>query len=174
MNNDQLIVLRFNHIIKPVDWFFNTFETLDSSQQTMTSQDDSTLCPDATQHKSSQRGSKTVTNTVFRLNSTNNFKLTFKWTIPTIMSPKIQESENKQQQAKIIVGFPGIGKSTLTQKAAAGKYTRWNVKQILDEPNYMKGNEEAFLAGLVDLAKEPDTVLLLPAHRFVSYFHTPH
>ena len=72
------------------------------------------------------------------------------------------------QQATIIVGFPGIGKSTLARKVAAGEYHQFKIKQILDEPNYAKGKEVAFVAGLRELVKEPDTVFLLPAHRFVS------
>jgi len=146
----------------------------------MLSHGDSSLCTDATRYKFSQRSTKPRSSKGPHSVGTNMNMIKIKINLiklflPANMSPKEKEVEEPKnmQQATIIVGFPGIGKSTLKQNATAGKYQPWNIEQILDEPNYAKGNEAAFLAGLRELAKEPDTVLLLPAHRFVGSFLTP-
>ena len=123
-----------------------------------------------THHNCLQTASKSPTNGSFPLTLTIKSRFTLKSAV--IMAPK--DHHERRQQAKIIVGFPGIGKSTLTQKAADGKYTMWNVKQILDEPNYAKGKEDTFLEALLELAKDPQSVLLLPAHQFVSYLVNHH
>jgi len=78
---------------------------------------------------------------------------------------EIEVMDGDPQKAKIIVGFPGIGKSTLTRHA--GKYSWLKVHRILDEPNYAKGKETEFLQSLLELAKESGSVLLLPAHPMV-------
>ena len=138
----------------------------------MLSHGDSPLCMVGTQNKCTQRGFKTLPSDALSAVGTNKLNFTLKLIATSTIMSAMDELHERMQQAKIIVGFPGIGKSTLAQKAAAGKYTSWNVKQIFDEPNYAKGNEKAFLDGLLELAKQPETVLLLPAHRFVSYIHT--
>jgi hypothetical protein len=66
------------------------------------------------------------------------------------------------QQATIIVGFPGVGKSTIMKQA-----DRYTPMELFDEPNYAKGKEDKFLSELLKLSTQK-VVLLLPAHRFVS------
>ncbi|KAH8587686.1 hypothetical protein B0O99DRAFT_694241 [Bisporella sp. PMI_857] len=78
----------------------------------------------------------------------------------------------RTQQAKIIVGFPGIGKSTIVKDIATNpeKYKWLGIAQILDEPNYAKGREVEFLTALLNLVQEPGHVLLLPAHSWIGEF----
>ena len=66
------------------------------------------------------------------------------------------------QQATIIVGFPGVGKSTIMKQA-----DRYTPMEVFDEPNYAKGKEEKFFSELLNLSTQ-QVVLLLPAHRLVS------
>lgn len=70
-----------------------------------------------------------------------------------------------QQLAKIIVGFPGIGKSFVSNDLS-GQLSWLNIQ---DEPGYAKGAEDSFRAGLLVLAQQPG-VLLLPAHRMIGNF----
>jgi hypothetical protein len=75
------------------------------------------------------------------------------------------EPERQTQHAKIIVGFPGIGKSFIS-KNKVGQYSWLNVQ---DEPGYAKGAEDLFFEGVRKLSRQPG-VLLLPAHRIVGNF----
>jgi len=65
------------------------------------------------------------------------------------------------------MGFPGIGKSEVMNNPDHHGTLQM---QILDEPNYRKGNEEFFKAELLKLVMEKK-LLLLPAHGFVSSSH---
>lgn len=84
-----------------------------------------------------------------------------------ILQQKMSQIASSQpiQRAKIIVGFPGIGKSYVS-KDTTGAYTWLNIH---DEPGYAKGAEDSFFDGVLLLAQEPG-VLLLPAHRMVGNF----
>jgi len=82
--------------------------------------------------------------------------------------PSPQHSKPKPQppqRAKIIVGFPGVGKSFVSREQSS-QYSWLN---IYDEPGYAKGDEKRFLAGVLKLAQEPG-VLLLPSHRMTGEF----
>jgi hypothetical protein len=79
-------------------------------------------------------------------------------------SPSNTQSQSLQL-AKIIVGFPGIGKSFVS-KDTSGAYTWLNIH---DEPGYAKGAEGSFFTELLVLAQKPG-IILLPAHRMVGNF----
>lgn len=79
--------------------------------------------------------------------------------LPLLLAPRLQ------QRAKIIVGFPGIGKSFIS-KDPSNQFSWLNIH---DEPGYAKGAEESFHEGVLVLAQQPG-VLLLPAHRTVGEF----
>jgi TM2 domain-containing membrane protein YozV len=69
------------------------------------------------------------------------------------------------QLAKIIVGFPGIGKSHISSNTT-GQYSWLN---IVDEAGYVKGKEDELYARILSLCQEPG-VLLLPAHPALGAF----
>lgn len=69
------------------------------------------------------------------------------------------------QLAKIIVGFPGIGKSFVSQDESP----QFSWLNIYDEPGYAKGAEDSFHSEVLRLAQQ-EAVLLLPAHRTVGAF----
>jgi len=84
---------------------------------------------------------------------------------PLPSSPHPSSTTRLPQCAKIIVGFPGIGKSFISRDLS-DQYSWLNIH---DEPGYTKGAEDSFLSGVLLLAQKPG-VLLLPAHRMVGEF----
>lgn len=91
---------------------------------------------------------------------------TIGFTASAQQTPSVSKTPSRPvQRAKIIVGFPGIGKSYIS-KDTTGAYSWLNIH---DEPGYAKGAEESFFTGVLLLAQQPG-VLLLPAHRMVGNF----
>jgi hypothetical protein len=87
--------------------------------------------------------------------------------VPILASPTAQD--HAPQLAKIIVGFPGIGKSFVSQD----KSPQFSWLHIYDEPGYEKGAEASFHSEVLRLAQH-EAVLLLPAHRTVGAFLMKH